>query len=233
MSDLGGRAGGVDVQTHGLSKRFTRGAAPIVVLEDVDVRIDAGESVAVVGPSGAGKSTLLHILGTLERPTEGAVFFDGRDVFSRGKREIDALRNREIGLVFQFHHLLPDQSAVDNVAMPLIIRGARLPDARTQAEDILTRVGMGHRLTHRPGELSGGEQQRVAISRALVTRPRLLLADEPTGNLDPRTAGGVFDLLLELNREAGCTLVMVTHSRELAQRFPRRLEMVDAKLLEA
>ncbi len=224
---------GMKVELSRLSKTYDKGGQQIAVLRDGDVALAPGDSVAVIGPSGAGKSTFLHILGTLDRPSEGSVKFDGEEVFSRPRRAIDGLRNREIGFVFQFHHLLPDQTAVGNVAMPLVIRGMPMAQARAAASEVLERVGLGHRLTHLPGELSGGEQQRVAIGRALVNQPRLLLADEPTGNLDPRTAGGVFDLLLDLNQAVGSTLVTVTHSQELAERFPRRLSVVDGKLIEA
>ncbi len=233
MTERAPRSGGLAVTIRGLSKVYTRRDQRIPVLDGVDVVLAAGDRASVTGPSGAGKSTFLHILGTLDRPSAGEVLFDGDDVFARRQPQIDSLRNQQIGFVFQFHHLLPDQTAVDNVAMPLLISGVPMPAARGSASALLEKVGLGHRLSHLPGELSGGEQQRVAIARALVRSPRLLLADEPTGNLDPETAEGIFDLLLELNREMGATLVTVTHSRDLASRFPRRLAVVDGKLEEA
>jgi len=224
---------GVAVSIKDLSKVYIKRGQVIPVLQDVSVDLAAGDCVAITGPSGAGKSTFLHILGTLDHPTTGTVLFDGDNVFARKQPLIDALRNRAIGFVFQFHHLLPDQTAVGNVAMPLVIGGTPMAEAERVAAELLERVGLGHRSSHLPGELSGGEQQRVAIARALVRQPRLLLTDEPTGNLDPGTAEGIFDLLLELNREMHSTLVTVTHSRELAARFPRRLAVVDGKLEEA
>ena len=224
---------GLALSCRGLTKVFEKGGRRLEVLSGVDLDLASGGKVAVLGPSGSGKSTLLHILGTLERPSAGELLYDGEPVFTRSGRQLDALRNREVGFVFQFHHLLPDQSALDNVALPLLIRGTRKEQAREEARTLLTEVGLGERLTHLPGELSGGEQQRVSLARALVTRPRLLLADEPTGNLDPRTAGGVFDLMMELNEARGCTLVTVTHSHDLAARFPRRLQVLDGRLQPA
>jgi lipoprotein-releasing system ATP-binding protein len=196
----------------------------------VDLTLEAGERVAILGQSGSGKSTLLHMLGTLDRPQRGRIWFGDRDVFSRSPSELDALRNREIGFVFQFHHLLADQDALHNVMVPALIAGEPAAKAEAESAALLKRVGLGARLRHRPGELSGGEQQRVAIARALIRSPSLLLADEPTGNLDPRTAAGVFDLLLELNAEVGSTLVIVTHSHELAERLDRRFVLRDGCL---
>ncbi|MCB9759362.1 MAG: ABC transporter ATP-binding protein [Alphaproteobacteria bacterium] len=223
---------GVRVRISGLGRTFSKGGVDIHVLRDVNVELSPGERVAIVGPSGSGKSTFLQILGTLDRPTRGAVLLDDRDVFRLSQRQLDGLRNREIGFVFQFHHLLPDQTAQGNVALPMIIQGVHPKQAFERAAAQLVRVGLGERLTHLPGELSGGEQQRVAIARALVLEPGLLLADEPTGNLDPRTAGSIFDLLLSLNREQGATMVVVTHSRELAARFPRVFQVQDGRLEE-
>jgi lipoprotein-releasing system ATP-binding protein len=223
---------GAKIQIRGLHRTFHKGGKAIHVLTDVSLDIASGETVAVVGPSGSGKSTFLQILGTLDRPTQGVVSMNDIDIFKQRQTHIDRLRNRHIGFVFQFHHLLPDQTALDNVALPMIIQGIKPSDAREVAAARLSRVGLDHRLTHRPGELSGGEQQRVAIARALVMDPGLLLADEPTGNLDPATADGVFELLIELNREVGSTLVVVTHSMELARRFPRILRVVDGSLIE-
>jgi len=223
---------GLEVTVEALVKDYQKGGRRLEVLRGVDMRLASGERVAIQGRSGSGKSTLLHVLGTLDRPTSGKIRFDGRDVFARPPAEIDALRNREVGFVFQFHHLLPDQDALHNVAIPALISGVSMREARDRAASLLERVHLSARSTHRPGELSGGEQQRVAIARALIQRPGLLLADEPTGNLDPGTAEEVLDLLLELNADMGTTLVVVTHSGELAARFPRRLELAQGRLLE-
>jgi lipoprotein-releasing system ATP-binding protein len=188
--------------------------------------------VAILGESGSGKSTFLHVLGTLDRPTAGTIRFAGEDVFSKTARQLDALRNREVGFIFQFHHLLPDQDALHNVMIPALIGGLGIDEARRRARDLLARVRLDARAKHKPGELSGGEQQRVAIARALVQNPTLILADEPTGNLDPETAQEVFDLLLELNEDLESTLVVVTHSHDLAQRFPRRLHLAEGRFQE-
>ena len=209
----------------GLEKSFEMGGEKLSVLRGLDLELQAGERVAVLGQSGSGKSTFLHVVGTLDHPTGGQVFLDGVDAFARAGAELDTLRNRHIGFVFQFHHLLPDQDAVHNVMIPALIGGVAPAQARSRAEELLTRVGLGERLSHRPGELSGGEQQRLALARALVRKPRLLLADEPTGNLDPETAGSMMDLMLELNDEWNTTLIVVTHSEALASRFPRRLSL--------
>ncbi|MCB9794154.1 MAG: ABC transporter ATP-binding protein [Alphaproteobacteria bacterium] len=223
---------GLPIEIRGLNRTFIKGGVPIEVLRGFDMDIAAGERIAVVGPSGSGKSTFLQILGTLDRPSAGTVKLGQQDVFRLPRRELDRLRNTRIGFVFQFHHLLPDQTAQGNVALPLIIGGTPKAQAFERAGSWLEHVGLGERLTHLPGELSGGEQQRVAIARALVMNPGLLLADEPTGNLDPRTAAGVLDRLLELNEAQGATLIVVTHSRELASRFPRRLIVRDGRLEE-
>ncbi len=223
---------GARVEVMDLVKNFQKGGRLIEVLKGVDLLLEPGDAVAIVGPSGSGKSTFLQILGTLDRPTSGLVLLDDRKVFRLPEREVDRLRNRRIGFVFQFHHLLPDQTAQGNVALPLIIQGTSTEEALSVAQARLERVGLGQRLTHYPSELSGGEQQRVAIARALVMDPGLLLADEPTGNLDPKTAETVFELLLELNQEHGSTLVVVTHADALAQRFARRFEVVDGGLVE-
>ncbi len=225
-------AQGLPVRLSQVSKVYKKGGLDIEVLRDVSVEIGAGEAVSIVGPSGCGKSTLLHLLGTLDRPTTGDIFLGDKCYTHAEPAALDRLRNEMIGFVFQFHHLLPEQTAQGNVAMPLLIRGMRRPVAYAMASDVLETVGLSHRLSHRPGELSGGEQQRVAIARALVTRPGLLLADEPTGNLDPKTAAEVFEAFLGLNSSLGSTLVVVTHSLELASRFPRRFQVVDGRLEE-
>src|SRR5205823_3578072 len=192
---------GALVQAIEIDKRYVDGPAVVSVLEDLSLEIEAGERIAIVGESGVGKSTLLHLLGALDRPTSGRILFEGEDVFSRPEAELAAFRNREVGFIFQFHHLLPDFTALENVMMPALIAGAARETARRRAADLLVRVGLAERLEHRPGELSGGEQQRVAVARALIQEPRVVLADEPTGNLDPTTAAGVQDLLIELNAE--------------------------------
>jgi lipoprotein-releasing system ATP-binding protein len=223
---------GLPIRLQNVSKTYQKGGRDIHVLRDVSIEIGAGEAVSIVGPSGCGKSTLLHLLGTLDRPTSGDIFYGNQCYTNASPAELDAARNQMIGFVFQFHHLLPEQTARGNVAMPLLIRGMPRAEANLEADAVLHTVGLADRLSHRPGELSGGEQQRVAIARALVTRPGLLLADEPTGNLDPKTAEEVFESFLTLNSSLGSTLVVVTHSLELASRFPRRLRVVDGRLEE-
>jgi lipoprotein-releasing system ATP-binding protein len=224
--------GGIALRTEGLTKTFHKGGQAIRVLREVNLGIEPGERVAVLGPSGSGKSTFLHVVGTLERPSAGQVFFDDQDAFAGGSRAVDARRNRSIGFVFQFHHLLSDQTALWNVAMPAVIAGTPRHRALQLAQEALGRMDLSRRVDHKPGELSGGEQQRVAIARAMVMKPGLLLADEPTGNLDPRTADVVFDQLLGLHESVGSTLVVVTHSQALAARFPRRLRLVDGSFVE-
>lgn len=217
------------IQTIGLSKHYGDGQR-IDVLVGLDMQVEAGESVAIVGQSGVGKSTLLHVLGSLDQPSSGRVLFGGVDVFALNEREQAAFRNREVGFIFQFHHLLPDFSALENVMMPALIRGLGRAETEARARALLDRVGLAERLTHKPGELSGGEQQRVAVARAVVLSPRAVLADEPTGNLDPETGGEVHRLLLELNREHQLTLVIVTHNLELAGQVDRTLRLHNGKL---
>ncbi len=223
---------GAHVVVRDLSKAFLHGGRTLSVLRGVNFELRPGEIASVVGASGAGKSTLLHVLGTIDLPTAGSIHFDGADVTRLGAAALADFRNRQIGFVFQFHHLLPEFTALENVMMPGLI--LRLPRAEcvARARQMLSRLGLADRLTHRPGELSGGEQQRVALARALLLQPRLLLADEPTGNLDTKTGREMHQLFFELNRELGMTLLIVTHNPELAAQTGRRLRMVDGLLVE-
>jgi len=220
------------VRVVNMVKEFTHGAQVLQVLRGVDLTLTRGEMVTIIGASGAGKSTLLHCLGTLDLPTRGQIFFGDVDITRLSPPELARFRNQTIGFVFQFHHLLAEFTALENAMMPALIGRVPQREARERAREMLEAVGLSHRLSHRPGELSGGEQQRVAIARALVMRPALLLADEPTGNLDTRTSGEVHDLLFRLNDERKMTLLVVTHNMELAWKVPRRIRMEDGRLVD-
>jgi len=220
-----------EIRIENLLKSYRQGSKIVEALRGIDLVFAEGESVAVVGPSGAGKTTLIHILGTIDRPSGGRIFYDGRDVFAMEGRELAGFRNRTVGFVFQFHHLLPEFTALENTMMPALIQGMRRREAKPRAEEILKWVGLRDRMTHKPGELSGGEQQRVAVARSLILRPEVLLADEPTGNLDRETGDSVYELLRQMNRERGVTMIIVTHNEEIARRLPRRICLVDGRVV--
>ena len=218
------------LKARGLAQTFSDGRLEVEVLKNIDFQVNAGEQVAIVGSSGSGKSTLLHLLGGLSRPTAGKVWVDGEEISSLSARAQGELRNQALGFVYQFHHLLPEFSALENVAMPLLIRGMDRVEAQSRAEQLLQQTGLGQRLEHKPGELSGGERQRAAVARALVTQPRCVLADEPTGNLDHHTAEHIHGMMTELNEQYRTALVVVTHDRQLAARMQRRMRLVDGVL---
>ena len=213
------------LEARGIQKTFRQGPKDVHVLHDVNLQLEAGRSLAIVGASGAGKSTLLHILGGLDKPDQGEVLVEGQSIWELSAPDRGQMRNRTMGFVYQFHHLLPEFTALENVAMPLLIRGEKTAVAAARASEMLDKVGLAARIHHKPGELSGGERQRAALARALVGSPRVVLGDEPTGNLDERTAGHVYGLLLELNQELKTSLLLVTHDKRLAARMDQQLEL--------
>ncbi len=220
------------IRAEGLAKTYAEGSLHTPVFDGLDISVAAGETVAILGASGAGKSTLLHLLGGLDTPTAGEVYVAGQKMSALSDAARGQLRNRALGFVYQFHHLLPEFTALENVMLPVLLGGAKVDDARTRASTLLESVGLGHRVGHKPGELSGGERQRTAVARALVNKPGCVLGDEPTGNLDEKTAATVFEQMLELNRAERTSLVLVTHDRRLAKRLDRVLELHEGRLRE-
>ena len=215
------------LQIDAVNKTYMTGGAATEVLKNVSINIVAGDAIAITGPSGAGKSTLLHILGTLDHPSSGRILYKGDDLFLKKKKNLAQFRNRKLGFVFQFHYLMPELDAVENTMMPALMAGVDKSQAAKKAKQILVRMGLEKRFSHKPGELSGGEQQRIAVARAIVMEPEIVLADEPTGNLDYNTGMEVFNLLLELNHDLGMTLIFVTHNKEFSSRMPRSMTLVD------
>ncbi|GGI84516.1 lipoprotein-releasing system ATP-binding protein LolD [Shewanella hanedai] len=218
------------LEVKNVSKRFQEGSIDTQVLKDVDLQVFKGEQLAIVGTSGSGKSTLLHIMGTLDRPTSGSVIMLGEDLYSLSARRQSEVRNQDLGFIYQFHHLLPEFTALENVSMPALIQGRNRKEVEAEATALLERVGLGHRLTHTPAEMSGGERQRTAIARALINKPKLVLADEPTGNLDASSGEAVYELIQELANQLGTAFVVVTHDTKLAARMDRQVQMKDGYL---
>ncbi len=223
----------VILQCQNLAMRYQQGDLDVSVLKGVDLSINTGERVAIMGASGSGKSTLLHLLGGLEKPTQGQVILDGENLNTISASKLSKLRNRSLGFIYQFHHLLGEFTILENVAMPLLIAGRSVKESQIKASELLTRVGLGHRVKHKPGELSGGERQRAAVARALINNPKCVLADEPTGNLDSKTAEQIYQLMLELNQELQVSFLVVTHDIDLAKRMDKVLHMEDGLIVSA